>query len=502
VSNTRQSYLTLFYEKETMMNFLSKTQSILLEFERLPTAAITLSEDAINQALELSRQINNTSRQWQTYLNALALFAFERWVEKRDDSLSVNREECTVLQPEITNIFTVADKLKIGEFKLCVIATGSLTDEEITLPRAVVDIPEFVAHFYVLVEVLEEQECAVVRAVTTHQELMKNLRNANLEVLSDWTYQIPVTWFVDHPDQLLLYLRCLEPEAIPLPIVPKERVDNLWRMQSELTALLPHLQIPERELWEVLTWEQGTAVLTSPEILSWIYNMQKQDSHTSTQTSLRRTSYLSDLIKLLTQPALNVGYWLWDELDELAQEFSWALLPRLAPITEMRSATEEFEAIVSQFQQQHLEIPVQARAAFKDLLLAGTSLRLYAVTWHLLSETDSPQWTLLLILGAPLPETLPENLKLRVSDQTGILVEQGVNPQRGNDYLFTRVVGNWDEKFVVSVSLMDGVELTLPPFAFDLERSPLEGALSRELLAGSRGAGEQGSRGAGEAGGE
>jgi hypothetical protein len=31
-------------------------------------------------------------------------------------------------------------------------------------------------------------------------------------------------------------------------------------------------------------------------------------------------------------------------------------------------------------------------------------------------------------------------------------------------------VGNWDEKFLVSVSLMDGVEVTLPPFAFDLGR--------------------------------
>jgi hypothetical protein len=31
-------------------------------------------------------------------------------------------------------------------------------------------------------------------------------------------------------------------------------------------------------------------------------------------------------------------------------------------------------------------------------------------------------------------------------------------------------VGNWDEKFLVSVSLMDGVEVNLPPFAFNLGR--------------------------------
>jgi len=445
---------------------------MLLDFERLPIEAIFLSEEAINQALELSNQINNASRQWEKYLNTLALFALAQWLGERDDSLSVDREECTVLQPAIANVLTAIDKLQVGEFKLCVIGTGSLTDQEITLPRAVVDLPEFIAHFYVLVEVLEEQECAVVRGFSTYQQLIEKLRNAKLAPLSDWTYQLPLKWFVNDPDHLLLYLRCLEPEAIPLPIVPEERLENLSRMQCELTALLPQMQVPERELWQVLTWEQGTAVLTSPEILSWIYNLQKQDSLSGKLASPQSTPYLSDLIKLLTQPAINVGRWLWDELDNLAQEFSWVLLP-IAPATAMRSPGEEFTAIKSQLQQQGLEIPLQARAAFKDLLLAGFQLRLYAVTWHLVTEPDPHLWTLLLMLGTPLGDNLPYNLKLRVSDQTGILVEQGINQESGGSYLFTRVVGSWDEKFLVSVSLMDGVEVTFLPFAFDLERSLL-----------------------------
>ncbi len=444
-----------------MTNFSTNTQSILLDFEILPTAAIILSTDAINEAVEISHKIHNTSQQWQTYLNALALFAFEQWVEERDDSLTVNREECTILQAVIGNAIATVDKLQVGKFKLCLIATGSLTDQEVILPRAVVDLPEYIPHFYVLIEVLEEQETAVIQSFLSYKQLTERLANVNLVPQEDWTYQLPLTWFEDNPDNLLLYLRCLEPEAIPLPTVPEGRAENLSRMQGELTALLPQLQVPEQELWQVLTWEQGTAVLTSPELLNWIYDSQMQNSPVP-------TPHLSDLMKLLTQPAVNVGRWLWDELDELAQEFSWALLPKFSPITAMRSPREEFEAITSQLQQQGLEIPLQARAAFKDLLLAGISLRLYAVTWHLLSGSDSPQWTLLLILGAPLPEILPDNLKLRVSDQTGILVEQGVNPERGDSYLFTRVLGNWDENFLVSISLMDGVELTLPPFAFEL----------------------------------
>jgi len=444
-----------------MTNFSTKPW---FDLERLPTTAIILSPEAINQAVEISSQIKNTFQQWQTYLNGLALFAFEQWLQERDDSFTISREQCTLLQPAIANVLPVVDKLEVNEFKLCLIAIGSLTDEEVTLPKVVVDLPEYVPHFYVLVEVLEEVEYVVIRGFLTYQQLTERLAKANLLPESDWTYQLPLTWFAEDPDRLLLYLRCLKPEAIPLPAIPKERADNLFQMQGELTALLPKLQVPGRELWQVLTSEQGTAVLTSPELLNWIYNLQSQPVETGNITF--KPKYLTDLIKLLTQPAVNVGRWLWDELDELAKQSSWALLPRFMPVTAMRSPAEELEVIALQLQQQGLEIPLQARAAFKDLVLAGITLRLYAVTWYL--SSDSSRWTLLLIFGAPLLGTLPDNLKLRVSDQTGILVEQGVNSKQGDSYLFTRVVGDLNEKFIVSVSLMDGVELTLPPFAFEL----------------------------------
>jgi hypothetical protein len=136
----------------------------------------------------------------------------------------------------------------------------------------------------------------------------------------------------------------------------------------------------------------------------------------------------------------------------------------------MRSPEEEFEVIATQLRQRGLEIPIQARGAYQDILLAGILLRMYAVTWHLVAESQHPEWSLLLILGAPALSSLPSNIKLRVSDQTGILDELGLNVESEDSYIYTRVVGNWDEKFLVSVSLMDGVEVTLPPFAFDLGR--------------------------------
>ncbi|BAY66837.1 hypothetical protein NIES22_69810 (plasmid) [Calothrix brevissima NIES-22] len=448
-----------------------------LDFDALPTSAVILSPDEIDQAAILSNQILNESKQWQAYLHYLALSAFEQWLQERAESLTINREQCTILQPVLANFISGVANLQVGEFKICLIATGSLSDEMVSIPRVVVDLPEFIPHFYVLVEVLEEQEAANVYAFLSYEELQDNLQGNSFQ--SDWNYQLSISCFDSSPDRLLLYLRCLESSAISLPVIPSNRTAILANTQNQLVELLPQLQSPKRELSEVLTWEQAAVVLTSPELINWVYTLQTQAAtknlemgSTNPESTATFTS-LQDVIKLITQPALNAGRWLWDELDDLAASLSWVLLPSFADASQMRpirSPEEEFEVIATQLRQRGLEIPVQARGAYQDLLLAGIPLRLYAVTWHLLSESQEPEWSLLLILGAPALSSLPSEIKLRVSDQTGILDEPGLNAESEDSYIFTRVVGNWDEKFLVSVSLMDGVEVTLPPFAFNLGR--------------------------------
>ncbi|NJM20846.1 MAG: DUF1822 family protein [Richelia sp. SM1_7_0] len=445
-----------------MTNLSTEIKPMTLEFEQLPPEAILLSQSQINQAIELSGQIKDESKQWQTYLNALSLSAFETWLDSRSSSFNINRDECTVLQPGLASLIPTVANLKVGEFKICLITTGSFIDEQVDITRVVVDLPEYIPHFYVLVEVLEEEGQVVIQGFLSYKELSSRQQRVNLQPDSDWTYSIPLAWFCNEADKLLLYLCCLESAAIPLPTIPTNRAENLELVKEELIRNLPQLQT--KDIREVLTWEQATVVLTNSELIDWVYNLDQIEIST---TSLQQ--HLSDIFQLITQPAINVGRWLWDELDTLA-EGTWNLLPNIAPQPVMRSPVEEFTVISSQLQQKGLKIPVQARGAYQDLSLAGVPLRLYAVTWHLLSESEPNSWTLLLILGTPALESLPHNLKLRVSDQTGILVEQEVNPELGNSYLFTRVVGNFDEKFLVSVSLGDGVEVTLPAFAFDISR--------------------------------
>lgn len=247
---------------------------MIFDFEAFTDKTIDLYPENINKAVEFSLNIPNEQQQWRTYLNRLALDAFEEWLSSRAYELAINRTHCTILQPEMANVIDAVCHLQVDEFKLCLITTGSFTDEEVTLPRAVVDLPEFIPHFYVIVEVQEEQETAVVQSFLSYEQLVKRRSTVDLEADEDWTYQLPLTWFEGNLDRLLLFLRCLEQTAISLPAIPSNRLVQLAEIRSDLLAKLPQLQSKESQLWQVLTWEQGAIVLTNRELLNWLYQLQ------------------------------------------------------------------------------------------------------------------------------------------------------------------------------------------------------------------------------------
>ncbi|MDY7020066.1 MAG: DUF1822 family protein [Cyanobacteriota bacterium] len=454
------------------MNSSSMLSELPIDFESLSLSSISLSDEQINQAIALSNPLQDEARQWATYLNALALFGFESWLEERGEDFIINRENCSIFHPEVANTIEAVANLEVNQFKVCLITVGSFSDDVITVPQAVLDLPEYAAQFYVLVEVQEELSSVIVSGFISYQTLMAAKTNANLEPDFDWTYEIPLGWFEQDPDQLLLYLRCLDSSAIALPEIPA-RQDLLSAQQAQLKAVLPQLQTSKPQLWNLLNWQQGISILTHSQLLRWVYDAQNSTSvsseASSSEVTQNQTNYLSDLLNLLSTPAMNLGRWLRDELDSVASELSWVLLPQLSVATGMRSlrfTSEEFDIILQGLRNQGEDIPTEAKGGYRDIKLGETTLRLYALTWELDSEAVR-EWKLLLILGTTSTTPLPTEVQLRVSDATGILVEEGLNSSDGGSYIFTKVIGSLDEQFVVTLSLGSDIQETLPPFGFN-----------------------------------
>lgn len=175
--------------------------------------SIWLEPEDFEEAAQISNPVIGEAQQWQSYLNGLALIGFERWVNQRDANLSVNRENCSLFKGD-NGIDTVCN-LTMGEFQVCLIVTEELTDN-VSVPNRAVD-SEFAGHFYVVMEVLEEQEQVSLSGFLRYDKLIDYQDSLKLQVSGDGYYQIPLSLFESEMNHLLFYSRYLEPSAILLP---------------------------------------------------------------------------------------------------------------------------------------------------------------------------------------------------------------------------------------------------------------------------------------------
>lgn len=204
-----------------------------------------------------SSEMTNASNSWQVYLNTLGLLAFEEWIRESLPGKKISRD---------TNSIAIAGNVKVGEFKFCAIATEHLLDEVANIPQEVIEKPELAAHFYVLLEVLEEQEEVAIRGFLPYNQLIELKSNVELPI-NDGCYQIPLSSFDIEPNHLLVYQRYVQASEFAVPVVnsqvsPVTQVsENLSTfVRSNTTKLSQWLQGVIDEGWQAID------SLSSPEL--------------------------------------------------------------------------------------------------------------------------------------------------------------------------------------------------------------------------------------------
>jgi hypothetical protein len=425
----------------------------------LSSSDVELSAEQVNRALEISEPIVNSRRRWQTYLNALALIGFEQWLEEWASDLAVADSNCSVYQPEYANLFEGVANLQVGQFKLCLIISSGLSDTVVSVSRAVIDLPQFVPHFYVWMEVLEEQMQVRVCGYLRHDQLVHQQQVKAAAISSEWAYLLPLDWFILSPNVLLLELHHLEATKIPLPSAAPKELLSTTQLRSKLVEVHTQLCSSKYLAEEVLTWQEGATLLMHPEIVNELYRQ-----------SIYRNQQPIDSPSGLAQHTINVGCWLQGQLDRFAQELSWVLMPPFAFADSMLRSTAAFDEVASELANRGISIPSGARGAYQDLRESNSVLRLYAVTWAMPFTQQEPEWTLLLTLGTPTGARIPIGTRLQIRDATQLLAESVATADRQDSYLCIQVAGSWAEQFRVTVESSNGVATDLPPFAFNPDK--------------------------------
>jgi hypothetical protein len=442
-----------------MIDSISSPAS-LFEWDALAVDSIELSSDQIQAAVQLAKSVVEPESQWHTYLHALALAGFKQWLGDRMFDLTVQDRQCSVCQTTYAGLIAAACNIQIGAFNVCLLATGSMADNWVQLPRAVVELPPFIAHYYVLIEILEEQEQLRIHGYLRYDQWSDRLTQAHLVPDSEWMYNVPLDWFSPEPDLLLLELRSLDPSTILLPNVIPESSVTLDAVQAKLAQCVPQLRAGAA-LTSLLSWDEAVQVLMHPSLVDWLVQARQ------TQKAEQVLIALQERVKTLSQVTVNAGLWLRNQLDEVAQALNWQLMPAIAPMGLRSPVTVGFESVLTEITRHGLVIPYHARGAYRDLHWNDISLRLHAMTWSLLEDANTQEWILLLVLGVPPGKTLPRDVTLVVRDDLQILVEQVLVDSDTDDYLYAQVVGRWNEQFWVTVNMGNGTVIALPPFAFE-----------------------------------
>ncbi|MGG6295627.1 DUF1822 family protein [Leptolyngbya sp. AN02str] len=401
-----------------MAHYILDQDSDLIGF--LEPDGLSLTPAQVDWAVALGQSAPTEAQRWQTYLNALALIGFAQWLKKNSPDLNLHSDWLSGVEPLPTLSIPIADavtslqRVQVDDFQVCLTMIEIVDDGAIAIPQSILNAStgsNSPPHIFVLMEVMEEFNEVRVYGYLRHDQLLQHQQVSALDVDEEQNYLVPLSWFDPAPESLLLLLRCAHPGAIALP---------------------------------------------------------SQAQSTPTQTA-------SSLVQNLAQQAMNVGAWLNNQLDHVAQELSWVLLPApslnpglLSDRFSNASPVEQFDALLTTFiQQKKIELPAHARGAYRDFQWDALPLRMYVVAWEEVTD-NTPTWCLLLFLGAQATAMLPPGIQLTVRDADQVLESTSLS-EPSQDYLYACVIGELHEQFWATLQLPNGASTTLPPFSFERE---------------------------------
>jgi Protein of unknown function (DUF1822) len=391
---------------------------------------------------------NKTAAQ-TAILNQLCLKVLTDWIQKHLHTSAMPK-----VWPSNSDLpsiweFVNGTALILGQNRLILIPSEALDTEEFSVPQEWVDIPSWVADYYLPIQVNLEDGWICVWGYATYQDLKQEGKYDPIY----HTYSLERDWVISDLDLLWVRdeIKVWEPSfthALP-PLSPS----NTERLIQKLSQISPYSPRLDRE------FEEWAALIEQPHFRQRLYHQRLQNASTATQNQVQAS-------------IINTGVWLQGKVDRLAQELSWILLPEISlEPSALRSPAQEITSILHQLKQSGLTIPDISRGAYQDIQLTEHALRLYAVTWSFVDPNSMPQWYLLLLLSAPMGARLPSGITLSVRDETRVLVEQTLAEMGHQQYVVAGVSGAWNETFQVSITLKNDASLTLPSFGFSPEQS-------------------------------
>lgn len=363
-----------------------------------------------NQAWENSRYFSLPSSRWNAYLNQICLTTVLPWLQEE----YAPKAKVWPNNPALPSFWEVVNgtAIVLDDTRFVLIPSEAIDQSELRVPQEWVDIPSWVADYYLAVQVNPDDRCVIIWGYAKHEQLKRGIYD-----VSDRTYSLP-------QEKLILDLNVLwvarqlatekitRAEVTPLAILPQAQAENLLQRLGNSAIIEPRLAVPF-DLWGALLEHGGTRQ----------------------QLNSRRMGLPEQ------QSILN---WLRTGVSEIAQQVGWKRIEIQPGFTGARGVElTEGETILS-----------------RQLQIAGQQYELQVFP---LKNLEQQTWRFQLQNSAP-GGVIPGGFKLR-------LLTEDLQPFAGNE----DVALTAQEQLYIDVSLAPGEGLVweIEPFPENYDREIL-----------------------------
>ena len=201
---------------------------------------LELDEATRNKAWLQSQTANTPASRWQTYLNRLCLSVFLPWLkEEQNKPVKTYSHQDTCW--ELINGTTIT----LGDAKLLLVPSEASDLSEMRVAQEWVDIPSWVADYYLAVQVNVDDGYIRVWGYSTHQKL----KTQGTYNSSDRSYSLDEDNLITDIDALWVARELCSDEVTqvavePLSAISIAQADNLIQRLGDSEILLPRLAIP------------------------------------------------------------------------------------------------------------------------------------------------------------------------------------------------------------------------------------------------------------------
>jgi hypothetical protein len=208
------------------------------------------------QSWQASQRLATPASRWNAYLNDLALQALLPWLQ--DESL-VTPVQPAYAHPHWLTLWELVSgsAIQVGPLRLVLLPTTAIDADELRIPQEWIDIPAWVADYYLSVHVNPDEGWAKILGFASHQTIKSQAqydwldRTYSLDA-SDLTADLNVLW-VSHQ----LYPDAIARAAVtPLPNLTTAQAHQLIDRLGQPQVLNPRLAIGFQQ-WGALIAHDG-----------------------------------------------------------------------------------------------------------------------------------------------------------------------------------------------------------------------------------------------------